>query len=300
MRIGNRLFPYPLLNHEKLYSQYKERVFSLNFKEVISNSDFILNGLSFETNSSFLKDLISNGKVKVFCMVECPQTMFRKYFEISEEKSDLSIPLFDLSGKTTINAFAIAVEEIKGFKSEEFLDDYDEYTFDVEKNGIVAVDDGYTTTIDFDSEEDTKKSSIFLIIKDKNIKDELMETDVDSSKITIRLPEAQWDIYDKTKKQSKFENLYFSIIAIPALSYALGLLQKNADSVDQLCIDYKWFNSFKKKYEDINEKELTDDEFEKMNASTEAQRMLNTPNTKSISDIFDLLVMPNLGGNEND
>ena len=127
-----------------------------------------------------------------------------------------------------------------------------------------------------------------------------MQVEFDSSLITIKLPESQWDIYDKTKKRSQFEHLYFSIIAIPALTYAIGCLQKSGTDVDQLCIEYKWFNSFKKKFEEVNACELTDDVFDKLNPCTEAQHLLNAPNTKAVDDIFQMLVMPNLGGSEND
>lgn len=300
MRIGKRLFPYPVLNHEKLYSQYKNGIFSLQYSEIMKDTSYVLEGLSFETNSEWIRSLIQAGKAKAVCVVECPQTMYRKSFDISETPRDIEISLWYLSGKVSISAFVIALDDIPNFSSNEFLEDYDDYKFIIEKNDIIAADDGFNTVIEFDSEEENKKSSIFLIIKDKTIKNETMETDIDSGKIIIRLPEREWDFYDKTKRTTKFENLYFATIAIPALTYALGVLQKNSDSVDQLCLDYSWFNSFKKQYENVNKKQLTDEEFMKMNPCVESQRLLNTPTTKAISDIFDLLVMPNLGGNEDD
>ena len=301
MRIGNRLFPYPLLNHEHLYSQYKDFSFDLKFEGFISeDKEYVLHDLCVETNSNFIKGLVNQGKAKIVCTVECPQTMYRRTFEIGLSPRDIKISLYDLSGKMAVKAFAYALDDIVDYDSDEFIDEYRDYKFDIEKNDILAVDDGYITRINFDEDDDTKKASIFLVIKDGNIKDETMRVEFDTSKITISLPPSQWDVYDKTKKQKKFENLYFSIIAIPALTQCVATLQRMGDSVDQLCMDYKWFNSFAKQYAKINEKPLDDEAFPKMDAAVEAQKMLNTPVTKSIDDIFNLLVMPNLGGNDND
>ena len=109
------------------------------------------------------------------------------------------------------------------------------------------------------------------------------------------------DLYDKNKKIKRLENMYFSIIAIPALTQCLSELQKPDNSVGALCLDYRWFSSFKKQYEAINENELTDEAFLKMNAMVEAQKILNTPTTKSIDDIFNMFVMKeDIGGTEND
>ena len=299
MRIGNRLFPYPLLNHERLYSQYKDRNFDLMFDGHISeDKNYVLENLRIDSNSDYLKQLVNEGKAELICVVECAQTMFRKKYKIGFDGKTVAISLKDLCGKASINAFAVATQPFK-YKSDEFLDDYDEYDFDLEKNDIIAVDDGMITRIDFDDEEDTKKSSIFLIIKDATIKDETMNVEYDASKITISLPSSQWDLYDKNKKIKKLENLYFSIIAIPALTQCVSELQKPENSVDQLCIDYRWFSSFKKQFEEINETELTDEVFMKMNAMVESQKLLNTPSTKSIDDIFNMIIMKDdIGGIE--
>ena len=302
MRIGNRLFPYPLLNHEPLYSQYKDESFSLYLNGYIADKQwYVLDYVRIETTSNFLRELVSDGSAKLVCVVECPQTMYRKTFPISFTPQKIRIPLYDLSGKTSIKAYAIATKDIENFKSNEFLDDYNEYEFQVEKNDVIAVDEGMIARIDFDDEEDTKKSSIFLIIKDNTILDETMRVEYDFSKITISLPSQQWDLYEKNKRIKQLENMYFSIIAIPALTQCVMALQKPDNSIDRLCLDYKWFCSFKKQYETINECELTDELFQKMDVMVESQKILNTPTTKSIDDIFNLFVMKeDIGGSEND
>ena len=170
MRIGKRLFPYPLLNNEKLYSQFKDATFTLQYSEIVTDEFYILEGITCLLTSEYLISLVKNGACKIVCIVECPTTLYRKSFELSLEPKDLKIPLSDLNGKTTVSAFVVAVKDIDDYACDDFLDDYDGYKFNIEKNDILAVDDGFTNRIDFNTDEDdNKKSSIFLVIKDKTI-----------------------------------------------------------------------------------------------------------------------------------
>ncbi|MDE6660373.1 MAG: hypothetical protein K2J93_00940, partial [Anaeroplasmataceae bacterium] len=162
------------------------------------------------------------------------------------------------------------------------------YEFYIEKNDILAIDDGYTSRIEFNDNENGEKSSIFLMIKDTNISDKTMRVDLSDDKIIISLPVDQWNEYDKTKQIKKFQNLYFSIIAVPALSYALAEMQRLGDNVDNIRIEKKWFNAFCIAFENRNGEELTDEYFMHMNPYNEAQKLLNNPVTKALDDVFSL------------
>lgn len=291
MRIGKRLFPYPILNNDKLYSQFdKEVQFQLVYDEAISedNQYYLLNNIRCILNDNYLLELINDGKAKIVCIVECPETMFRKMYQISINPMNISILLADLNGKVNVSAFVVAEEDIHNYKDYNFIDDYGDYSFEIEKHDILAADDGYLNVIDFQDKDDTKHSSIFVVIKDKNIKDGTMSVDYDSNKITISLPEEQWNMYDKSKRVPQFESMYFSIIAVPALLYALSDLKKGDPSIDMLSMDYKWFRSFSVAYKNVHGSELDDDAFQHMNTDVEAQRVLNAPVTKAINQIFNL------------
>lgn len=297
MRIGKRLFPYPILNNDRLYSQFKESVFSLEYEELVTDELYSLENIRCNITSEYLIDLIKNGLAEIVVVVECASTMFRHHYILPLEKTTINIPISDLNGKLTVSAYIVATKDIEKYSCKDFLDDYEGYWFSIEKNDILAVDDGFTNKIDFDENEDTKKSSVFVVIKDKTIKDETMHIDFDTSKVIIYLPEEQWNRYEKTKRIGKFQNLYFSILAIPALVYAIQELEKKDATLDQLRMDYSWFNAFLLSYKNINNHELTDEEFLTMNAYLEVQKLMNTPVTKALDDIFDLTM---IGGGEED
>lgn len=298
MHIGKRLFPYPILNNDVLYSQYKTANFSLLYSEIVTKEEYILDGIKCDLNSNFLKELINKEAAKIICIVECAETMYRRSFPLSCEPKKIIIPLTKLNGKVSVSAFVVATKDIEKYVSDDFLDDYEGYTFQIEKNDILAVDDGYVNRVDFNKDEDTKKSSIFIVIKDKTIKDETMTIEFDVDKIVVKLPEEQWNIYDKMKRIQKYQNLFFSILATPALSQALLSLKLTSDSVDQLKLDYRWFNSFAVAYKNVFGEELTDEIFEKMSdTNLIAQKLLNTPVTKAIDDLFQMTI-GQIGGND--
>lgn len=300
MRIGKRLFPYPLLNNEKLFSQYKNSTFEMKYEDIVlENETYTMKNIAYCNDNEYLNQLIGEGKVIVVCLVECAETMYRQTFPLRTDPQDICISLCDINGKMTISAFAVATEDIPDYYCDEFLEDYEGISFYIEKNDILAVDDGIVDRIIFEGFDDDKKSSIFLVIKDTAIQDGVATTEYNQNKIIISLPETQWNQYDKTKGIAGFRNMYFSIIAIPALSWSLSELQKSSDSVDVLTMDYDWFNAFAQRYSEIHKEELTDDLFTKMNPYMEAQLVLNASVTKSIDDVFSIAMgAANFGGEE--
>lgn len=299
MRIGKRLFPYPLLNNDRLFSQFKSSTFSFNYESIeIVDDNYIITNACYNCDNAKLNQLITDNKVSVLCLIECPETMFRKTYVLETSAKNVVIPLTDINGKMTISAFAVAMEDIYDYFSDDFLEDYDGISFYIEKNDILAVDDGVMDKLQFEGFDDDKKSSIFLVVKDRNIEDGIMRMEYNSEKIVISLPEDQWNRYDKTKSISGFRNLYFSIIAIPALSHAIADLKNTEEGIDLLCMEYSWFNSFVLKYQEIHGEDMTDETFNILDPYSEAQKILNASVTKSIDDIFAIAMGSNLGGEE--
>lgn len=286
MRVGKRLFPYPVLNNNKQYSQYKNSSLSLEYNEVITEEYLILDNIRCNIDCDYMKVLLNEGYAEAICVVECTQTMLRNHYVITDEMNDIKIPLMDINGKVEISLFIVAKQEIINYKCNDFLDEYMDYDFVIEKNDIIGIDDGFTSRIEFNEKGDSGKSSIFLVVKDTNITDQTMRVELGEDKIIISLPQEQWNEYDKTKRIRQFQNLYFAIIAVPALSYALAEMQRVGDAIDNIRIEKKWFNAFCMAYKSRNGVELTDEYFMQMNPYFEAQKLLNYPVIKSLDDVF--------------
>jgi len=295
MRIGKRLFPYPLLNSQKLYSQFQNCSFALSYDDETTDEAYILSNIVCKLDNTSLISLINDEKAKVVLAVECNPSMFRKIYDIQINiPNRIEIPIRDVFGKISVAAYVIALDDIHGYISDDFDEVYKGYSFTIEKYDILAADDGFTNKIDFKDEDSIKKSSIYEVIKDSTSTDGVCTIDFDLNKITIYVPEKQWNYYEKTKKEPHFRNIYFTELAVQSLTYSLLKLQKKAedvyDDIESIGMDYEWFNSFIEGYKKIHNKELNIDDFKDMDPYVESQKIFDAPVSKSFDEIFSLVI----------
>ena len=172
MHIGNRIFPYPVLNQKQELSDYLETsTFKVAFdmdeggRPIMKNSQIIFKNLHYEVTDNTVLSLIQEEKVKGAFIVECSASVYRKKFDITSVPCDLSVSAHELNGNVVVSCYLYAAEDIAGFKSEGFIPEYKDYTFDIDKFDILAVDDGFKFKVEIDPSEDDKVASIFTIVK---------------------------------------------------------------------------------------------------------------------------------------
>ena len=286
MRVGRKLFPYPVINNSEKVSSFKNASFSLVYEDASDEENLILKNTHLIIDDMNLINLISTGKVKGALIIECSSTIFREKKEIDLENRDIIIPLSDLNDKVYISSFLYATENINGYKSENFLDDYVDYSFNIEKYDILAADDGFFKTIEYDQEEDQKNDSIFSVIKTKKI--DTMLVDISQKKIIIKLPESEHGLYTNLRYNKTYQPLFFSMMAIPALSNVLQKFKDQDMDIEDIADDYYWFNAILVSYEKIYGKKLTNEIFNETETLTLAQKLLNNSTLEGINKLFRL------------
>jgi hypothetical protein len=292
MRIGRKLFPYPVLNNNPSLNAYEKTTFSLNVNVIQENKDFVLKQASINTNNETILEMIEDGLFGATIIVECSSTVYRSEFEISNKPEDIRIPIFLLRDKVTISSFIYSKKPIKDFYSNDFHNDYKPYRFNLEQYTIVAADDGITINVDYEEEESKKTSSIFLIINNEEIDNGVMKVDVTSKKIIINLSKFNFDTYHGLKNNIVYKDVFFSLIAVPALIYALGKIKESEETdLDQIRNDYLWFNSIEKAYERLYKTTLTQDKYRELSSLEFAQEVLDNPTTKSMQDLMNLNIL---------
>lgn len=289
MRIGKKLFPYPTLNNSKNITCFKNCDFSLEYDDCDDEENLILKNAHIKVNDEVINKLLDESKLKATVIVECSSTIFRKSYDIRRIPNDIIIPINNLREQVVISSFIYATENIN-FISPNFLDDYDGYSFEIEKYDIIAIDDGFTTRIEYDEDKDKKVSSIFSIVKDETIENKVMKFEPTARKIIIHLPEEQFGCYENMKNNDNYQELFFSIMTIPALIYCLQNIQDRlifSDySLDEIKIDYRWFESIEVAFKNLNGVALTEDNFKKYDVSLLAQQLMNNASVTAISDLF--------------
>jgi len=287
MRFGSRLFPYPVLNQAKIVNQYKSTNFALKLEFLSKEESFILHHVYYETDNDNLISYIEKGLVEVLCVVECSETVFRKAYHLSDSPNDIEIPLKDLRDNVVVSAYAYATEDINDFFDTDFLEDYEGTRFQIEKYDVLACDDGFTEKVKYDEQEDSIISSIFLVVKSLDTGNDIVKIEEQKKKIIIFLPDQHYNMYDKMKAISYYQNLYFSLFIIPAL--VLVIERHRHDEIEDLRYEYNWFSSIEQAYKNIHGYQLTQQIFENIDGFELAQGLMDSPITKSIESIKQLV-----------
>lgn len=297
MHIGNRIFPYPVLNRNEALSDYvQDSVFKLEFDVDKNGAPFVRNGevvfknLHYTTTDATLTSLLEQGKIKGAFIVECSASVYRSRFDISTTPYDLKVSAHELNGNVVASCYLYAAEDITDFKSIGFIPEYAGYSFDIDKFDILAVDDGFKFKIELDPTEDDKVASIFTVVKKEDDGD-IMTYDYDDKKIIVRLPAAYYDCYDNIKTKKECNNIAFSMIAIPALACCLeDISSREYHDVDEILDYYSWFNAICISYKRRTGNALTFDDFESMNKLELAQMVLNSASCNALKDFDNMLL----------
>lgn len=302
MQIGNKLFPYPTINNRNLRSCFKETKYSFKSNDYNDGKDYVLEDACIEINNENIKRMIEKNLLGVGLIIECSATVYRKMFEVNIQPQTLKIPIDDLRDKVEISCYIYAKKDIDNFNDNDFLEDYNGYSFKIDKNDIIAIDDGYTIVIDYDESIDKKVSSIFQIIRDKSA--DCMRIEKKAKKIVISLPEEEFTYYDNLRKNDNFQNIFFSMIAIPALTYCLKEFQDairwQEYDLDSIEMEYNWFISVKNAYKKQYNVELTESILKNEDVSIISQKLLNNGNLNGIKDLFNISIGRKLYGGEDD
>lgn len=293
MRVGKRLFPYPVLNNQSNLSTFIKSNFQLEGNITQKNGYFVIENVAYSTDNETLESLIEQKKARVVCIVECSASIYRKEFQITNENSNIKIPIHELRDKVVISAYAYALEDLNDYHDFDFIEDFREYKFQINKYGILAIDDGYTTRIKYDENEDDKVSSIFLIIRDESNNSENIRILETPRKINIYLPASQFDIYDRMKFSEHTKEIFFSFFIVPALMYVFEKI-KGRD-IDEVRTDYEWFLSIEKKYKDIYGIDINEESLLNISSIEFAQQLMNFPVTKAVDEVFHLTMNTGIG-----
>lgn len=121
MHIGNRIFPYPVLNRNEALSDYVEdSVFKVEFDvdesgaPIVQNGEVVFKNLHYTITDASLISLLEQGKMKGAFIVECSASVYRSRFEISTIPYDLKVSAHEINGNVVASIFTVVKKEGDG------------------------------------------------------------------------------------------------------------------------------------------------------------------------------------------
>lgn len=279
MRIGKKIFPYPLLNNIKILSNYLDKEFNIIYSFNVTPAEIRLIDLKFETNSELINRLYDEQKIEVVCIVECSDTVFRKKYKVGKNGFDLALYKADLSEKTNISFFAYATQDFV-MKSDEFEEDYQNINFKIDKYDIIAANDDKYINVEHHERENDLARSIFSVSNDHSKNDGRYSVDYSSNKIAIFLSDEDYANYKVISNINEYKEIFFNMLLIPVLIDALiscQLKAKNGATIEEIGDEHHWFRSIVTSYKKLHNEELTVETFINKKIIEMSQELLGSP-----------------------
>lgn len=293
MQVKDKIFPYPILNHNRSISNFGESDFVFSFTTEETERYYILKNVKFETDCKLINDLYDEGKIRICCVIECSRTVFRKVFELTKEPKDIKLTKADFLEKTYFSMFAIARENFI-FETDDVDNDYAGIEFEIEKYDILAANDGFYVTFIHQEKADNFAQSIFSIVANhdmENGESYVVECDT-GKKITITMSDDEYKNYKVIYAVSTYMEVFFNMLLVPALVEGLSQCKNHLDGDSSLDLDdlenkFLWFRSIVSGYKRIYGIDLTVDAFKKISPVKLAQDLLGKPLGSSLKKLVE-------------
>lgn len=291
MEIKYRLYPYPVL--APYLDDYRSGKFEVAIDSRKEGYDLQIDFAAVLTNEE-LKKLIRSGQAKYVYHMECARTGFRKVFQTDKEMASYLIPGKQINGELQICPFIAAVEDIHGYASPDFHEDYQGVSFEIEAGCILAT--GKMRAIDISKEIDelAQLPSIFSITKNGDAECRQMIVDYSGRKILIKLPVEDYYCYKQLSKTPQLQAVLNSMTIIPALIYVLGELKRMAAEERGENAGSLWYRVLAKTLLTRFGCDVETQDFEEQDAVSLAQSLINNP----ASDAFRMLAGGISGGDD--
>lgn len=300
MQIGNRIFPYPVVNrNEELSDFINGACYKLAFGEpenpIISDRHYLtLKDVHIELVDDTLREFVQNGYMEATLVVESPESVFRKTYSIGLTPITIKVPLIVLSGKVTISSYLYATKDIFEYKSINFNEDFSNIEFELNKFDIVGIDDGFSFNIEHNDLADNVSESIFKIIRGENSQKYIQyNTDEGDSKIYIYLPKEKFEQYSQVKTSRPFMYIFMGLIVVPVLVDIFNRLKNEfrfCEDIIDINESYPWFKSVARSYKSIENMNLSVSTFMNSNTLEFAQKIFNNMNVQAIEDAYNMII----------
>lgn len=237
-------FPHPILVDGR--DDYISGLFDIEIEVKDSSNYHILNVGYILNECNGLKNLILEGKAKVYFKIYCKSTHFRKIYDLGKHnQKEISIDKFSLAKSFKTECYIVS----RGthFTLPELNPNYFlNQSFLLRNGDILAFVNGPELTVD-DSEFRKPLSSIFNIVIDPSV--DSLDVDFQNDVIHIRLNQETHNSYN-TLKDHQLQRKIDASIVYPILIEALSLMVSKDDDDCNFSV-YNWWGVIASKFEQM-------------------------------------------------
>ena len=275
---SRRLFTYPVLAEGR--DDYKTCTFSAKIEAhpYADAADNLVFDCELSTDCAKINRLIANGDAEYLFHAECPTTIYRKIFTHAVGEFVCKIPLSDVKDKLYRAAFIVLRRDVENFSCDDWNDDFDGLTFDLQRGSILAYQNFKPLPLVEDPNLFKNVGSIFSVYR--RLDDAAPFTfDLTTQKIRIGLNAEDYDLYRRYCANPSMQPILNAMIILPVLTSVFDELKQDIQDHESDA----WFLSlaaaYKRSGQNFGEVLASSD------ALTLAQEVMGLPITRALKSI---------------
>lgn len=243
MQITDRQYPYPVLN---FYNNDFKNSSYLTYISLENDNSNILLDVKFDLDCELIEDLIDNEKASFLIHLECGRTRYRKVIKTKNRGVLIEIKSKDVGGELEIVPCIVLDEDISGYSSEDFIEDFEDEVFSISKGSMIAIAESRKITIEKEGDNLSSVPSIFSIQK-KITLDKGLDWSENGQKIIISVSEEKYQIYKALCGNKELVGMLSILIILPVLVEIIGELKNDEDAYSEST----WMEVIKNKMEKL-------------------------------------------------
>lgn len=235
MKIDNVSFPYPVLgiNDDIRPTLEETGCASPTITLEGDQSNFYVN-VDVKLENEDILNYIKNGDAEYSVEASCQSTLFRLCQTSNVPTFSFTIEKSRLNGKLTFETFVVAKRNIVNYQNKGLNPDYAGHKITIKKGELLVAYKHTFFPLDLDLRNVRAPKSFMAVRKNPNEQAKFVEFDLESPKIQILLPEAQYETFHSNKLAQKGKDSLKASLFLNALTYALLHYQEYKEK------DYIW------------------------------------------------------------
>lgn len=248
MKLTDKYYGYPVIS---ALSDDFEGLFSTDINVVKDdiNEQFIISVRIVLENDDF-HELLKSNMVSFSLHLEESRTCFREVHNFNQLDYTFVIPYGKVRENIEVCTFLTTTTEIQNFKANSMHEFYRDITINYEPYQIIGISNQHTIEVSMENDEIKNPSSIFSIIPDKENKEPFISVTLDETRIVIKMPEKDFELYYRLMRQNQTRNnnkdILLSNIVMPVMVQVLYNIKESEHMYD----DKIWHKSLVKAFSD--------------------------------------------------
>lgn len=280
MEIKAKLYPYPVLSSYS--NDYRNSAFETKIEVIHEGNEWRVEFFAELTSESLLS-CIRNGAAKYVYHLECAQTGFRFVIQTDRVRQTYTLPNDSVNGTLEICPLVVAVEDIPAYHGEDFHEDYQGLSFDIEAGCVMAVGQTVRFDITKDIDDLANTPSIFTISKNPDADCKDMLVDIFQRKIVIKLPAGDFYSYKALSATPAAQPILNALTVVPALLFVLDELRALSIRERSENEDTLWYRVLKKILLEQFDCNVESEAFNTMDFLELSQKLVNHPMTEALT-----------------